>query len=509
MKHLLLFLFLLVGVASSSLAKRVELKTAQLVAQNMYKSVTKLKSANSIKLELVYITEQKTISNTGGLKTAEIPLIYIFNVENEHGFIIVSGDDNVSPILGYSTEGYIDNSNLPPNFIAWIEDYKTQIESVVKNKIIATDEINTKWEILRDGLQLKSYTEVSSVDPLISANWGQATGWNEYCPSDVDGPGGHALVGCVAVAMGQILNKWGHPIQGIGSHSYTHPDYGTISADFGNTIYNWSSMSDNTADQNSAILLYHCGVAVNMDYGAASSGAYSYLARNAIINYFNYSTDAEYIYKSNYSVTAWKDILVNELNNNRPVYYSGRNDSSGHAFVCDGYQNSDYFHFNWGWDGYQNGYFYLDDLTPSSRSYNDSQEAIIGIHPNTTTTSVEVEYSDYYIDDDTSGSSNGDDDGKAEAAETIELSVELYNSGSSTANNVECVLSTSDSDITITDNYESWGDINAGTRSWTSGFNFVVSSSCPAKDIIFTLAITSDEGNWNKTFAVHIYCDEP
>jgi hypothetical protein len=185
--------------------------------------------------------------------------------------------------------------------------------------------------------------------------------------------------------MGQIMKYHAHPAQGTGSYSYTHADYGLQSVNFANSSYNWAAMPNSINSSNSAIanLLYDCAVSVDMDFGTDGSGAPSLSAVGAFVNYFNYSSSAQMIMKSNYTDADWKTAIVAELDASRPVYYRGEDsgNTAGHAFVCDGYQGTEYFHFNFGWSGSYDGYFYLSSLSPSSYNFTFDQGAIIGITP--------------------------------------------------------------------------------------------------------------------------------
>ncbi|MGC9336786.1 MAG: C10 family peptidase, partial [Candidatus Cloacimonadia bacterium] len=183
-----------------------------------------------------------------------------------------------------------------------------------------------------------------------------------------------------AVAMAQIMRYHKYPEHGTGSSSYYYGPYGWISADFGNATYNWDNMPNYLTDYNDDVALigFHCGVSVEMMYGPEGSGAYSSDVPYALINYFNYASSVSYEERWYYSDTQWENLLQTELSAKRPVYYSGSGSSGGHAFVCDGY-NGSYFHFNWGWGGLYNGYFYLSALNPGTHDFNSWQAAVVGI----------------------------------------------------------------------------------------------------------------------------------
>ncbi|MCB5261587.1 MAG: C10 family peptidase, partial [Candidatus Cloacimonetes bacterium] len=188
---------------------------------------------------------------------------------------------------------------------------------------------------------------------------------------------------CVATAMAQVMKKWNHPATGVGSHSYTASGYGNQSANFAATTYNWAGMpnSISTVNNNVATLIYHCGVAVDMMYSANSSGAYTEDARSALVNNFRYNNAAQYKQASSYPIATWASMLRNDLDLGHPIYYEGQGPESGHAFVLDGYQGTNSFHFNWGWSGYYDGYFYLTNLNPGSHTFTSYQGAILNVYP--------------------------------------------------------------------------------------------------------------------------------
>ncbi len=175
---------------------------------------------------------------------------------------------------------------------------------------------------------------MKSVNPLLNTNWDQDTYYNALCPSDAGGPGGHVYAGCVATAVGQVMKFHNHPEQGTGSHSYYCYPYGTLEVNFGNTTYQWSQMPNQIYTYNTPIatLLYHVGVAVNMQYGPDGSGAYVSDAKDALVEYFGYANTAQYLWKDNYNSTTWEQMLRDELEADRPLVYRGQGEF-GHAFV--------------------------------------------------------------------------------------------------------------------------------------------------------------------------------
>ena len=321
-------------------------------------------------------------------ESASSPLYYVVNVGETDGYVIVAGDDRIPAVLGYSFTGSYSVNNQPPAFQDWMENYKDQISFIIANGLEGRGDAAEMWDSFGGDSMPKTPMAEEDVSPLIEAHWNQGCYYNTYCPNDTEGPCDHALVGCVAVAMAQIIHYWEHPAYVDHIPGYTHSTYGWIE-DIDQISYDWSVMS-NTLNSSSSSpeleavgsFLYHCGVAVQMDYGPDGSSAYSGWAHSALQNIFSFSDESVYLSKDAYSSSEWEEMLRTELDNSRPVYYRGNSDEGGgHAFICDGYMGSDYFHFNWGWGGSHDGYFYLDPLNVDVINYHISQWAIMGIMP--------------------------------------------------------------------------------------------------------------------------------
>lgn len=324
---------------------------------------------------------------------------YIFNNE-DGGFVIVAGDDCATPILGYSTEGCIDPNNLPIQLEELLIAYAEEIQLAVENNDQPTDSIQALWDVYYRTPQSQNATAV--VNALIATSWDQSPRYNNLCPSDasLSNFGGHPTTGCVATAMAQVMKYWEYPTQGTGYKSYKSQRYGTLSANFAITTYDWANMpiklsSSTSSTQNNAVatLMYHCGVAVEMEYNKTGDGGSSAntldwgggraSAETALKTYFGYASTLEGKRSTNISATAWKNLLKAELDNHRPMIYRGApsSETGGHCFICDGYDSNDKFHFNWGWSGQGNGYFSLTALTPRQYDFSYEQQAIIGIKP--------------------------------------------------------------------------------------------------------------------------------
>lgn len=317
-----------------------------------------------------------------------MPVIHVFNQQNNEGFVLVSASNNTVPILAYAEKGNFDAQNLPPGVKQWIENYRHQIaQAEAKSEKGPGAEFWDKYAT-EPGKFQKNKPKGEAVEPLTDhIIWDQGAGWNAYAPAHAGGPGGRAYAGCVATATAIIMKYHAHPTQGTGSHSYNHStnyghdeDFGVLTADF-NTTYNWTAMPNNTYSDESAKLLYHLGVAVEMNFSKDGSGSQSSDAIKALKHFFGYDQQIMYKGRYKYSDQQWIEMVREELKQQRPILYSGYGNDGGHAFVCDGINAADYFHFNWGWSGAYNGYFYVTDLAPGGADFSQNQEAAFGIKP--------------------------------------------------------------------------------------------------------------------------------
>ncbi len=306
----------------------------------------------------------------------------IFNL-NPKGHIIISNDDVADPILGYGFESHIDFRNIPPGLEYLLGEYKSEILSAKKQKLKSNETIQEKWMNYSSDefeLGLKSYTVG---DHLLETQWGQGLAFNDSCPDD---PVTHSqcVVGCVGVALGQVLNYWGCRVFPDGSVSPYTPDRfsSSISLNFYDKDYNWNDIG--SVPGATAQFLYHCAVAVESDFGDSNIGTSAdfNMVRFALVNYFGFNAQNP-VLKTSYLDNQWKNMLKNEIDAERPVIYTGKCDtcSKGHAWVIDGYDIYDKFHCNWGWTGQDNGFYSLSDLTPDNEDYTSDQRAVLGIEP--------------------------------------------------------------------------------------------------------------------------------
>ena len=326
-----------------------------------------------------------------GDRNVERPVYYIVNL-GQKGFVIVAADDRVVPILAYSTTSAFNGEQMPSNMAFLLGEYQQQIVQLCDSTEEPAPAVTAAWVKVRQ--PSRNYSRNVVIQPLLSSKWNQFPYYNAQCPFEPRSTNGHASAGCTAVAMAQIMRYWQHPVHGVGSHSYmsnysalgwNFGDYGLQYADFGATTYDYDHMPDSLTATSSqteinavATLLYHCGVSLSTAYGIANSSAVIAGVDDALRNYFDYESP-QHVFRNVYAEQNWLNVLKNELNHLRPVFYTGSGTSSVHAFVCDGYDDQNFFHMNWGWGGYADGYFILSDLSPNQVNYNTAQTAIINI----------------------------------------------------------------------------------------------------------------------------------
>ncbi len=360
------------------MAGHVNLGKAERVALNFYIE----RAGNS----RVNNYNQVEASSSAAFKDSSGQTIYYVIGINTGGFVLVSGSDNIIPVLGYSFEGTFNRHFC--NVSSWVGHYEKQIQEALNNTFEIPSAIKNEWDRLSVNypVNLADMTDTISVSPLLVSKWNQDKYYNGQCPQDPAGPGGRCYAGCVATTMGQLMYYYRFPQQGQGSYSYVHPDYGSLSADFGSTTYDWNGMPSSISTINNpiALLLFHLGVSVDMDYGPDGSGMWNHKAAYSLKTYFKYGPETQYYFRDSVSLN-WDSILVVNLNQRKPLYYAGWTgvqSTNGHAFICDGYQGTNYFHFNWGWGGQSDGYFYTNNLTPGGNNFNYAQE-VIPLFPDT------------------------------------------------------------------------------------------------------------------------------
>lgn len=361
------------------------------------------------------------------------PAMFVFNIDST-GFIITGADMHVTPIVGYSLNGAFDTARIPDNLSSWLTSNVDEISEVRSSQSASNAQPSFiyEWKQLATDTYLQR-SPSKGVNALLTSSWDQGYGYNNYCPTYPSGfngsnYNGRSLTGCVATAMAQIIRYHGYPEHGFSNFGYTHGTYGYQHVAFDSAFYDYNNMPNSinyyssTAQKNAVSLLcYHCGVSVKMDYEGPNhttgSGAHSEDVPNGL-KYFGY-TKAYYMAKPANS-SSWDSLLKNDLDNSRPVYYSGSSSEGGHAFVCDGYRDNGTYHFNFGWSGYGDGYYSLSNLN----GYSARQGAVFNIVP-----SNYVEFRDtIFIDAEANGSGASWDDAYPDIESALQI-CSLYKRG--------------------------------------------------------------------------------
>jgi hypothetical protein len=375
-------LFIALFCFSSLFASFVPLKDAEKAAKSYY-----YQGINSISTK-----SWEDISLTSAVDLSDNIQYYVFNVNGNEGFIVVSAESTVSPILAYSFEGAFNANNMSPGQQAFMDFYADEIILAQNLETLPNAKAISDWTELLSFNPVKGFKQKTTVGPFILANWNQDWPYNAQCPADVDGDHGHVYVGCVATAMVQVMKYYNYPAVGEGSKthiSWMNGGYGNITVDFSQQSYDWYAMPNQLSGENDEVakINFHAGVAVSMYWGADGSGSQTSKIVTALENYFRYDSDCQLVTKSAYTSTAWNNLLRAQLNQGKPMVYSGESTTVGHAWNCDGYQDDDKFHMNWGWGGAGNGYYTLDNLvstaTPGGpeNDFSTGQEAVINIYP--------------------------------------------------------------------------------------------------------------------------------
>lgn len=309
---------------------------------------------------------------------------YVFNLANGEGFVIVAGDDRMKPILAYSTEGHFDPNNVADGFQFTLDGFREEIQYIREHNLSVTPDITAEWKSVTETGHLQKRRQARAVvGPLCQTLWDQDYPWNSLCPEDPQGPNGHVYAGCIATAMGQVMKFHEWPEHGQGSYTNNCPGYPPQSANFGETDYHFELMPltlDSTSTQEEifyiAQLLYHLGISVDMYYGPYVSASHSGMVASAFRNFFRYNCDPFMEKDANgnhYSNEEWAQMLKDGgLDEHLPLYYSATDEGglTGHAFVCDGYDENDYFHFNWGLSGSENAWCPIGAVNYTSYAFN-------------------------------------------------------------------------------------------------------------------------------------------
>lgn len=326
--------------------------------------------------------------------SGEVPAYYVFPNGEGKGFTVVSGDDRLPEVVGYSDKGTYDEENLPSNYVGFMKAYEKMVGQLDNGDSRASASIAEAKALRSSGYQQPT------VAPLLgSIQWDQIIPYNKMCPmyNSTD----RSVTGCVATAMAQVMMYYQYPktLQADIPAYVTRTKYLSIPQINKGESYDWNNMLPQYASyeplnytdaQAAAVakLLYHCGVACEMDYGP-SSGAN--VTPAILSTYFGYDSDLmQDLNRDVFTLAEWSQIMDKELTAKRPILYSGQSSDGGHEFVCDGTDGNGLYHINWGWGGYQDGYFDVTILNPykggagsgsAPDGYNQYCSMIVGIAP--------------------------------------------------------------------------------------------------------------------------------
>ena len=383
MKRLyLLSMLIMLFVSTSALASPRTFSQAKAIAE---------RKAALLGIKIDKKAAAKAPSMNGGIATAVSPY-YVFPFGENKGFAIVSGDDDMPEIVGYADHGTYDANNMPAAMAAFLNNYRATIEAMKQGNASAIKNIAEA-----KALRANNTRATTAVSPLLGdIKWNQSEPYNNMCPK-YDGTNLSAT-GCVATAMAQVMMYWKYPKElkaDINEYeTYTHKLQ--VAGESKGQKYDWDNMlptytnNNYTQTQADAVakLMLHCGKAVEMDYGEESGAN---VTPGRLAKYFGYDSDLMLdLMRSCFTLAEWTAIIDKELQAKRPILYSGRTTNGGHQFVCDGSDGNGLYHINWGWGGYQDGYFDITILNPGqggigagnvTDGYNRGCDMIIGIQP--------------------------------------------------------------------------------------------------------------------------------
>lgn len=393
MKKITLFILFIVFVITGGWARPRSYSEIQEIAQKQLSLFFDASTRSHLATSGTLIPASQILASesTRSTKSLETESFYVFSVGGS-GFVIVSGDDQMKPVLAYSDTGNFILEGLPTNIRSWLQFYDNEFRRL----LLAKDK---KAAICVATATNRDLPE--SMPPLLpDIKWDQGAPFNNYCPEYRKEK---TVTGCVATAMAQVMKYYNYPESGRYSKNYTTKALAlNCSKDFSSVTFQWDKMLPSyggpfTAENADAVaeLMLCCGISVEMDYNIAASGgsgAFDVYVPDALINYFQYNANLQFLLRDYYSYTEWVSILKTEINARRPVIYGGTSSTAGHEFIIDGYDKAGLFHLNWGWSGANNGYFEISSLNPSAPGigggsgedgFNTRQSVVIGIQKET------------------------------------------------------------------------------------------------------------------------------
>lgn len=337
MKKLLLLSLVLLCSLTAWTAQRSP-EEALSIARTFFIQSSEAVTRNTGDIQLVAVSNDllKSVST----RSVEGTAFYVYN-HGQSAYVIVSGDDRMKPVLGYSDRGAFVINNLPPNIQSWLESYNAVYTALAGGE-----------QVIKEPRLLTRAVFPETVAPMLGdINWNQDAPYNNACPLV---QGSRSMTGCVATAMAMILKYHNFPVKGKGTHSYKTSSGLECSFDYGSTTFSWNEMRSQyvggnyTTEEANAVaeLMHACGVAVDMEYSPSSSGAYPFKVGQALIDYFGYDENLGYVCRQYFTSEEWMNMIKTELSERRPVLYNGASKDVGHEFVFDGYDSQDMVHVN-------------------------------------------------------------------------------------------------------------------------------------------------------------------
>ena len=368
---LLLFLPIL------NFAENIPENKARQVAETFFGVTNKTKSGSS-RINLIWNGESSATKGTGS-----VPAFYVYS-HSGGGFVIVAGDDVISPILAYSYTNNFRTDGMPGHVHEWFDSIRSAINLARATGVNASGKTVQAWQTYLDG---GASTGAETITLHHTAEWDQDAPYNILCPMSGSRK---TITGCVATAMAIVLRYHQYPEHGTGViPAYTANRVKVPENDTREHYYDWENMplvhdGSWTDEQKKQVaqLMFDCGSGVKMFYGPDGSGAYAKDVTNALISYFGYDASCQCISAYAYSTTEWIETLKSELDHVGPICYSARDSKTGgHEFVIDGYDSNDALHINFGWSGECNGFYSFPNFNPDTYRFTERHNALFGMKP--------------------------------------------------------------------------------------------------------------------------------
>jgi len=510
-KRILLFTFFFVLAAKTLFAAPLTVEQVKTAAQSFISKRYPATAGMPARSFSPHGKSRLSVSEINSLKSSVSGKTIAFIVELEpSGFTVLRSDDLLPVLKLYSDTGqYFD---LPPDFLEVMEwELSTELE-ILDSEVQKDSNLSTiykkEWDaFLSSPAAIQNLGEpepeadFEEIGPLLSTTWNQDSPYNYYAPAASGGPGGRAYAGCLACTMAQILRYHKYPAAISADYTYTDSSgscQGTHSAsDAGLGDYQWDNMplnlSGSTTPEQQAVgqLMYHCGVTVDMNFEGSASGAYSPDVPPALRNYFNCSSDSV-ANRSYFSDSGWYNKINNSLDLQRPAYYAFQSTGGGgHAVVCDGSRNGDEIHLNFGWGGHNNAWYDMNYIPDGSHQW-VNHEAVFNIAPKR----VELAYGKYTVENDTNS------DGHISPGETVDINIQLINTGGLDAYNTTAALASASVYVTVNPPSEvSYGTIYEGESAiGNSPYSLEIATNCPAENQELQLFMFNEEKIWTNTF---------